>query len=1346
MAEEHSASVEKEDYHKVDLAILLGERLKTNQERGLTKAEHDSRLQKYGPNQLTPPKTIPEWVKFLKNMTEFFSLLILAGGVLCIIGYILKKEVENLYLGIVLFAIVIITGTFTYFQEKKSDDLMASFKNMMPNRCTVTRDGNPTEVVAEDLVIGDIVHIKAGDKVPADIRILECSDDMQVDNACLTGESEPCKRSTKCTDANPLETQNMAFFGTQVPKGSCKGVVVATGDNTVMGHIAKLTLNTGSEKTPIRIELDRFISIISTIAITLGVLFFIIGVFLGTDLITNLVFMIGIIVANVPEGLLATITLSLSLTANRMSSKNVLVKNLQGVETLGSTSCICSDKTGTLTQNMMTVANVVYDGKIFDCECSMYSKPTVDPTSDSYFHLLRIAALCNNAKWDENSKFRKNRDRTPDFSSKQPFIEELLLGDGSIEKRVMWKPLGDASESALLKYVQASFDVEVFRNENPKLKEIPFNSTNKYQVSIHQDAKVDERLLVMKGAPERILSRCDKILIDGKVEEFTPELRKKMEDLQTDLSRKGLRVLGFAELPLDPAVYPKDYVYNSDIPNFPLGDDRDTFPQDIPHTEHIFTKLCYVGMMAMIDPPRPQVPPAVETCKTAGIRVIMVTGDHPITAKAIAAKVGIIWGDTEDDIQFRNDSKGLKEGDPGWEDPALAPAIVVPGWDLTPDLPDAIWDDILDHPQVVFARTSPEQKLIIVEHNQKRGEIVTVTGDGVNDAPALRKADIGIAMGIMGSAVSKEAADMILVDDNFASIVKGVGEGRLIFDNLKKSISYTLSSNIPELAPFLCFITIQVPLPLDTILILLIDLGTDMLPAISFAYENAEADIMKRPPRDSKRDRLVNKRLFTFSYLEVGVMQCLAALMSFFFVMNSFGFPASTLPSLGAYDNWGKQTLYCKVEGGNWYREVLDAQNKTSEFEAYNGTAPTSPEEFYTMFRQGYYFWDGGEVIKCHFPSKNFLGPSKSSSNFTLWNEASYNTANGGYTAENTVVTKQSIDVLLQNGYYPYIPLAGRVSPFWDRNWLRADTSKKTYVGLGTGAAASQLHYQPLGYWDINDWNSTEAKTSSSSSEATSAVLSLIDASDYKMLGRKLFSNATFRQTKDQESFEYIYSLSFFEGSTQYANIASRMIQKEALHYSQTAYFITIVIVQIADLLACKTRMNSLIDQGMSNHAMNSSVLFELALAYILLYTPVLNSALRTRPLPFHCWLIPFPYLIIVYTFDEVRKYLMRKTSVVTENPETKQILRDAGWIERNTYYWTVCYKHSDSKGITNWFPCHNRKEIRPLMRRALCVQHFQTRYRSSGQETTVDLTRYVSNSAFFLYETFSPVVSTGIM
>ena len=1281
MTEAKMASTETTDYHTVDLVVLLGERLKTDQEKGLTAAEHDRRLQENGPNKMTPPKTIPEWLKYLKNMTGLFSLLLLAGATLCIVGYVLRKEIENLYLGIVLYAVVIITGTFTYFQEKKSNDLMESFKSMMPNRCTVIRDSNPIEINAEDLVVGDIVNLKAGDKVPADLRLLECSDDMQVDNACLTGESEPCKRSTKCTDPNPLETQNMAFFGTQVPKGSCKGVVVATGDNTFIGHIAKLTLNTGSEKTPIGIELDRFISMISVIAITLGVIFFIIGIFLGTDIITNLVFMIGIIVANVPEGLLATVTLSLSLTANRMSSKNVLIKNLQGVETLGSTSCICSDKTGTLTQNMMTVANVVYDGNIYDCECSMYSTPTVDPTSISYSHLRRIAALCNNAKWDENSKFRKNRDGSPDYSSKQPYTEELVMGDGSIEKRVMWKPLGDASESALLKFVQASFDVEPFRKDYAKIKEIPFNSTNKYQVSIHKQPDREQRLLVMKGAPERILGRCDKILLNGKVQEFTPELRQKMEQLQMELSRKGLRVLGFAELELDSTVYGPDYEYNSEVPNFPLGDDPDTYPQEIPHTDAIFTKLCYVGMMAMIDPPRPQVPPAVEKCKTAGIRVIMVTGDHPITAKAIAKKVGIIWGDTSDDVQLRNESKGLKEGDPGWEDPAFAPAIVVPGWELTPQLPEEIWDDILDHPQVVFARTSPEQKLIIVQHNQKRGEIVAVTGDGVNDAPALRKADIGIAMGIMGSAVSKEAADMILVDDNFASIVKGVEQGRLIFDNLKKSIAYTLSSNIPELIPFLTFVTIRIPLPLDTILILLIDLGTDMLPAISFAYETAEADIMKRPPRDSKHDRLVTRKLLCFVYLQIGIMQCVAALLSFFFVMNSFGYPASTLPGLGANDNWGKQTLYCKVDGGNWYRESL---NGTAGFEAYPGSV-TSVESYSDALRQGYIYWDGGRVEGCHFPAKNFRGPATQSSYFSLANEESYNTPEGGYTADNTVVTKQSIDVLLQAGYYPYIPLVARVSPFWDNNWLHANVLESSFLGLGSGSASAELGYQPLGYWDINNLN----ESTTSTSLATSAVLDLIRKSNLSEIGNKLYSGATFRQVHDKNAEDYVYSLTTLENGTLFANIASRMAQKETLHFSQTTYFTTVVIIQVANLFICKTRMLSFLEQGMHNNAMNSALIFELLLAYILLYVPVLNNALRTRPIPFHFWLISMPYMILVFLYDEVRKYLMRKTSTVTINAETQQILRNAGWLERHTYYYIVCLQtgchlHKTTKRIYN--------------------------------------------------------------
>lgn len=1294
----------REDDHCVDLTVLMNERLQTDGEKGLTSMEYKRRLQLYGPNRMSPPKTIPEWLKILQTMTGFFSLLLLAGGVLCFIGYALKREVENLYLGIVLVSVVVLTGLFTYFQEKKSSNLMESFKSMMPDRCTVLRDGKPTEVNAEDLVLGDIVLLKAGDKVPADMRLLECSDDMQVDNASLTGESEPCKRSPQCTDANPLESQNMAFFGTQVPKGSCKGVVLATGDNTFMGKIAKLTLSTGSEKTPIGIELDHFISIISIVAISLGVLFFIIGCFLGTDLITNLVFMIGIIVANVPEGLLATVTVSLSLTANRMSSKNVLVKNLEGVETLGSTSCICSDKTGTLTQNMMTVANVVYDAAIFDCECSMYAQPTVDPSSLSYSHLLRIAALCNNAKWDENSKYGKHADGSPDYASKQPFTEELLLGDGSTEKRVMWKPLGDASESALLKYVQASFDVEVFRQENPKLKEIPFNSTNKYQVSIHQQSGTSHHLLVMKGAPERILGRCGSILLNGKVEPFTAEHQAAIEQLQLELSRKGLRVLGFAELELDPEVYREDYPYSSESPNFPLGEDPATYPTDRPHSDAIFTKLCYVGMMAMIDPPRPQVPPAVEKCKSSGIRVIMVTGDHPITAKAIAKKVGIIWGDTAEDVELRNQSKNLREGDPGWEDPALAPAIVVPGWELTSETPDAIWEDILDHPQVVFARTSPQQKLEIVEHNQRRGEVVAVTGDGVNDAPALRKADIGIAMGIMGSAVSKEAADMILVDDNFASIVKGVEEGRLIFDNLKKSIAYTLSSNIPEIGPFLAFITLQIPLPLDTILILLIDLGTDMFPAISFAYEAPESDIMKRPPRDSKRDRLVNRKLLVFAYLEIGVIQCIAAFFVWFFVMNSYGFKPHTLFSLGAYDNWGKQTLYCKTSGGAYYREVGDPMH--AELEKYDGMV-TSLEEYKRAVSGGYFFWseeDDGKVLGCHFPSKNLIGTISSIPSFDLSDPTSYYTSEGVFTGGNVVVTRQAIDVLLRQGYFPYIPLQGRVSPFWSSHWLAADVHSsgdpglekrksrlddwtdewinvKTNVKINvktndrinhqrqtTGKEKVELTYQPIGVWTLTN---VEADKPTGSPLVTSAVASMIEKDEeLHWMSGKRYHSAILSQSSSLSDEEYVYALTTRSANnTVRLNIASRMIQKEALHYAQTSYLVTIIVVQVADLLICKTRMLSLLRHGMRNHAMNSALLFELMLAGVLLYVKPLNHALRTRPLPLTFWLMGIPSFILILLFDEMRKYWMRRTSKTIVNEETKQLLRQAGWIERNSYY-----------------------------------------------------------------------------
>merc|ERR1719399_364196 len=821
---------------------------------------------------------------------------------------------DNLYLGIVLATVVFVTGVFSYLQGRAASNLMDSFKNMMADQCKVVRDGAVKTMMAENLVIGDVIKLVAGDKVPADVRVVECTDDMTVDNACLTGESDEQPRTATCgSNPNPLEAANLCFFGTLVPKGKATGIVVNTGDATVMGRIAKLATGTDNEETPIKKEIDHFVFIVSAVAIFLGVSFFIIGMAMGTDLITNLVFMIGIIVANVPEGLLATVTVSLTLTARRMATKQVLVKNLEGVETLGSTTCICSDKTGTLTQNVMTVYDLQYDNEIRSSKANTAADRYEDfeHGNITFQKLARCATLCNNATFDESPKTDSN-------GKPVPFKADVTQGDGSIMKDVVqWKTIGDASESAMIKFTHENpHDILDQRAKNPKLCEIPFNSANKYQLSVHDvEGAGFTPVIMMKGAPERIISRCDTYYKkNGEVAPLDAAAVEHIQNLQTDLSKRGRRVLGFCEKPLDAKKYPADFKYD------PLGDNDEQFAAAGKQANPVRKeKLTYLGLMALIDPPRPAVPNAVNLCKTAGIKVVMVTGDHPATAKAIAKDIGIIWSDTADDIEDWNKANGKSKGDAGWRNPGLANAAVFPGWTFSANTPEEKWDDMLNnHDQIVFARTSPTQKLVIVENFQKRKEIVAVTGDGVNDSPALKKADIGIAMGIMGTEVSKEAADMILLDDNFASIVKGVEKGRLIFDNLKKSIAYTLSSNIPEISPFLVFITVQTPLPLSTVLILCVDLGTDMIPAISMAYENAESDIMKRNPRRASIDHLVAKKLVVFAYLQIGVIQAMSGFFTWMVVLNDYGYPPHILPKNGANDNWGKQQLFCQVKGGQF--------------------------------------------------------------------------------------------------------------------------------------------------------------------------------------------------------------------------------------------------------------------------------------------------------------------------------------------------------------------------------------------------------------------------------------------
>ncbi|RWS28523.1 Sodium/potassium-transporting ATPase subunit alpha-like protein [Leptotrombidium deliense] len=606
------------DEHTIPMEALC-QRLRTHPDNGLTPDAAKDVLARDGPNALTPPKTTPEWVKFCKNLFGGFALLLWIGGFLCFLAYGIQAGTaedvvaDNLYLGIVLVTVVVITGVFSYYQESKSSKIMESFKNMVPQFASVIRGGQKYSISAEELVVGDIVEVKGGDRIPADIRIISAHG-CKVDNSCLTGESEPQARTADCSSDNPLETRNLAFFSTNCVEGAAKGVVILTGDRTIMGRIANLASGLEMGQTPIAKEIEHFIHIITGVAVFLGLTFFGVAMFLGYNWLDAVIFLIGIIVANVPEGLLATVTVCLTLTAKRMAVKNCLVKNLEAVETLGSTSTICSDKTGTLTQNRMTVAHMWFDNQIVEADTTEdQSGVQIDKSTSGWKVLSRCAILCSRA----------------DFKAGQESVPIL--------KR---ECAGDASETAILKCMEMTVgDVMGYRAKNRKVAEIPFNSTNKFHVTIHEteDLKDPSYLMCMKGAPERILERSSTIYINGEEKVLDEEMKKAFNDAYMELGGLGERVIGFCDLKLPTEKFPPGFPFDCDEPNFPLENMR------------------FIGLVSMIDPPRAAVPDAVAKCRSAGIKVIMVTGDHPITAKAIARSVGIIseGNETVEDIAAR---------------------------------------------------------------------------------------------------------------------------------------------------------------------------------------------------------------------------------------------------------------------------------------------------------------------------------------------------------------------------------------------------------------------------------------------------------------------------------------------------------------------------------------------------------------------------------------------------------------------------------------------------------------------------------------------------------------------
>jgi sodium/potassium-transporting ATPase subunit alpha len=1373
---------------------------------GIKKAQRDAlRFDEEGHiklNQLTPAKQKPEWQKFLEQLTGFFALLLWAGSILCFVGYALRKDIDNLYLGIVLAVVVTITGVFSYMQDAKSASLMEQFSKMRAQKIKCRTDssfkakkeGAEPEWILDDgaefnpvyLVRGDIVELKAGDKVPADIRVLEASD-FKIDNSPLTGEPDALERVPQNSIEDEKEAKNIVFYGTDVKNGTCTGVVLRIGDDTFIGKIAQLTEATEVEQTPINKEIHHFIKIVSGVAMFLGVSFFVIGLLLGTDLITNLVFMIGIIVANVPEGLLATVTVCLTLTSKSMASKAVLVKNMEGVETLGSTTCICSDKTGTLTQNKMTFAELLFDGEIFRTE---FVEPGPKPyknidTAAATFSLFHTA-MCLNTTATFKVDDLIDRDATG-MPKKQnvngeecnipavPFYDKALV---DAIPTINWRTQGDASESSIIKFAQYMYPgvwakqlpttknainelynsdlMEKKRHEFPMAPQgqIPFNSANKYHVKITENVGNAEfpYTVWMKGAPERILARCGQMIQGGEVQPLDADSLTNIETKQSELMNKGRRVLAFAKYDIPASMVPahparknikvpkrnddgslvRDRMgepvmesVETDIPfemdenvcNFLLGDfevKKEQFiaqyiaaNQDeseevrnakVAEMRNSCIKLTFIGMAALIDPPRPSVPDAVLSCQRAGIRVVMVTGDHPDTAAAIAKMVNIFTTDMYKKVEPIGDdgvdscvTRTTRDGKQ--LDVSKSRAIVVPGSQITPDTTDEMWKFIFSHDEIVFARTSPAQKLQIVQRFQiMEKDIVAVTGDGVNDAPALKKADIGVAMGIAGTEVSKAAADMILMDDNFASIVNGVEEGRLIFDNLKKSIAYTLSSNIPEIAPFLVFITIQTPLPLSTVLILAIDLGTDMVPAISMAWERAEADIMRRPARDASQDRLVTKKLVSFAYLQIGVIQALAGFFTWFVVMNDYGYAPAILPGNGAYDNWGKQVLFCKYDGGLLYNLAGESQ-----------ALATNTVDIQSQYDSGYVFWDAGEagkLVGCDFAAKNFKTESGAPAGFDISDSTTF----GDYTGKFEQPTLNSFAAMLHGDYHPYMPWKGVNSVYWKNSWLATNIQQKDSLVPGVGPTvddALRFAHQPAGFYVVDSMTAPLPTTSGSAVGTDGALKAMkaFDTGDVSHIASNTIASTGGVTVEMKTNMDYMYtSYGVNGGFVQPAagvcvnsaggvlspcttgaaylqnsngqilvNVASRMMQKEALHHAQCAYFVSIVVVQWADLMICKTRWLSIYDQGMINPAMNFGLVFETILAAVLCYLPGFNSALGTRNLRLLHWVPAVPFSIAIMLYDEVRKYLMRKGSKETKQGE--QVIMTYGWLGRNTYY-----------------------------------------------------------------------------
>jgi potassium/sodium efflux P-type ATPase len=820
---------------------------------GLSEDEATRRLQQFGANELPEPAQRPLWLRFTDQLTHFMALLLWVAGTLAFIS-------RTPELGWAIWAVIWINAVFSFWQEFQAEQALAALKKVLPMQVKVERNGQLQQIPARELVRGDVMQLEEGDRISADARLVS-AESLSIDVSVMTGESLPVARNAEPVSlretvpirggktllrqgeqplqerVNPAEIANLVLAGSTVAGGRAVAVVYATGTQTEFGQVAHLTTEVKRETSTLEVQITRIVRIITAIAIGMGATVFLLSYFLiGLNITESFIFAIGIIVANVPEGLLPTVTLALALGVKRMARQNALVRRLSAVETLSATTAICTDKTGTLTKNEMTVRYLWLPPDLAADPATVNSPIEItgagyDPTSGKIdlpadtavvtrANLLLLgSALCSNAR--------------------------LVHLDAPSR----WQEIGDPTEAALLvAAAKAGLDLAQRQQQLPRLREIPFDSRRLMMTVVLNwqaaDLWLDESpyLAFTKGAPLEVLKHCHGILHDGVAQELTQSAWQQVVQANDDLACQGFRVLGLAAR--------KGSQELLDLP-----------------AQELEQNLIFVGLVAMFDPPRPEVKGAIERCHTAGIKVTMVTGDYGLTAEAIARNIGLVVGEK---------------------------VRVVTGENMGQLSAAQLRQTLKYRGGLVFARMSPEHKLRLVQAYKDIGEVVAVTGDGVNDAPALRAANIGIAMGLNGTDVAREAADIVLTDDNFATIVVAIEQGRSIYQNIRKFMTYILASNVPEIVPFLGMVALKIPPALTILQILAVDLGTDMVPALALGAESPEPGIMERPPRP-RNESLLNGALLLRAYGFLGAIEAVLSMLGFFLVWSGHGYSLADL-------------------------------------------------------------------------------------------------------------------------------------------------------------------------------------------------------------------------------------------------------------------------------------------------------------------------------------------------------------------------------------------------------------------------------------------------------------------